>query len=37
MATRGRWRQAGWFVLLYLGGVVAVGLVAAAFRLLIPR
>jgi hypothetical protein len=37
MGTRGRWRQVGWFALLYLGGVLAVALVAAAFRLLMPR
>ena len=37
MTARGRWRQAAWFVLLYAGGVAAVGLVALLFRLLIPR
>ena len=34
MTTRSRWRQAAWFALLYLAGVIAVGIVAALFRLL---
>ena len=37
MAARSRWRQAAWFAMLYVGGVVAVGIVAALFRLLVPR
>lgn len=37
MTARSRWRQAAWFVLLYAGGVVAVALVAALFRILIPH
>lgn len=37
MNAPSRWRQAAWFVLLYAGGVLAVGLVAMLFRLLIPR
>jgi hypothetical protein len=37
MTTRSRWRQAAWFAMLYVGGVLAVGLVAAFFRLLVPR
>lgn len=37
MSERSRWRQAGWFVALYLGGVIAVGLIALLFRLLVPR
>jgi uncharacterized membrane protein len=37
MDARRRWRQVAWFAVLYLGGVVAVGLVAALFRLLMPH
>ena len=37
MAARQRWRQAAWFAMLYVGGVLAVGIVAALFRLLVPR
>ncbi|NID05832.1 DUF2474 family protein [Luteibacter jiangsuensis] len=37
MSERSRWRQAAWFVVLYLGGVIAVGLIALLFRLLVPR
>jgi hypothetical protein len=37
MAARSRWRQAAWFVMLYASGVIAVGIVAMLFRLLIPR
>lgn len=37
MSERSRWRQAAWFVALYVGGVVAVGLIALLFRLLVPR
>ena len=37
MATRSRWRQAAWFAMLYVGGIVAVGIVAMLFRLLVPR
>ena len=37
MAARSRWQQAAWFVMLYLGGVIAVGIVAMLFRLLMPR
>jgi hypothetical protein len=33
----GRWRRAGWFVALYLLGVLAVGIIAALFRMLVPR
>lgn len=29
--------RAGWFVALYVGGVVAVATIALAFRLLVPR
>ena len=36
MHARSRWRQAAWFVALYVGGVVAVGLIALLFRLLVP-
>jgi hypothetical protein len=31
------WRRAGWFALLWGGGVLAVGLAAAVLRLAIPR
>lgn len=31
---RSGWRRASWFVLLLLGGVLATGLVAATFKLL---
>jgi len=37
MSERSRWRQAAWFASLYLGGVIAVGLIALLFRLLVPR
>lgn len=37
MGERSRWRQAAWFAALYLGGVIAVGLIALLFRLLVPR
>jgi|GEM_PF-2013208 len=33
----GFWRRAGWFVGLYVAGVVAVALIALAFRLLVPH
>jgi hypothetical protein len=34
---RGWLGRASWFVALYVGGVVAVGLIALAFRLLVPH
>jgi len=33
--TGGRWRRLGWFVLLWLGGVVTVGAVAFLLRSLL--
>ncbi|MGE7136879.1 DUF2474 family protein [Luteibacter sp. NPDC031894] len=37
MAARPRWKQVGWFAVLYLGGVLAVGMIAALFRVLVPH
>ena len=32
----GRWRRLGWFVLLWAGGVAALGLVAGLIRMALP-